>query len=148
METEIDSENYRGKEDYGFKEICLAQVRKCARVGSSEFRAGYWIYSTVAGTNQKVRYVGDSRKEYIQGIEVLHDLLLPKFDKKMKEYSTQHDKDSETLRKKRTGLIQKAGGDDENYATIKLKLFRKMFQELCMFLERLGWLESAQITDE
>ncbi len=139
MNSEIipESESYKGKSNYGFsfKDICLKQVQRIADLGSKEWKQGFYVHSRPAPnmSSEVVKYVGDTRKEYINGIDVLHDLLLAKFDKEIK---TESKKIQEKI-----DVVKKAQHPEG--LTDLLHLSRLMYQELCLFLERLGWLESS-----
>lgn len=145
----IDAENYRGaNEGLGFKDICMRQLQRVVTNMSQEMRQGFWIYSQAHPqmTAQKTRYIGDSRKELQQSINVLHDLLLPKFDKDMtshseKIYNEINDWHNKWLNKE---VNEKEEG---NYWQGSLKIYRKLFQQLCLFLERLGWLENSEVEE-
>ncbi len=132
----IEGDNYLGdSKAFGFKEIVLSQLQRVVNNSSREMRAGFWIMTNNPQvTSQKVRYVGDSRKELVQSIDTLHDLLLAKFDEEMK---------------KETKIINKSLEERENkkdWSTTQ-PLYRKLFQEICLFLDRKGWLQSGSIVD-
>ena len=141
----IDSENFKGMNgEFGFKEIVLRQLQKVVTNMSQEMRAGFWIYSqsSPAENSQKVRYIGDSRKELKQSIDTLHDLLLPKFDNEMKKESDSIYKQIEEWDIECSKKEKAIEGWNK-----KLKLYRTLFQQLCFFLERLGWLENTGIEE-
>ncbi len=131
-----ESEGYRGKDSgFGFKEICLRQVQRIADLGSKEWRKGFYTY-THPNPNMSAEvkgYIGDSRKEYFNSINILHDLLLPKFDDDI-------EKESEKIQDK---IEQVKTLEHEKMMEDLIKLHRLLYQELCLFLERLGWLESS-----
>lgn len=145
METDttiLDGENYRNNgEGQSFKEICLQQLGRVVRNLSQEMRAGFWIHSqsTPQSSPVKIKYIGDSRKETCNSINCLHDLLLPKFDKdakdKCKTINEEIEKPKEAEKEKR------------EYWSARVKQYRKLFQELCLLLERLGWLEGAEASE-
>lgn len=142
----IDGENFRSKDAFGFKDICLRQLQKVVTNNSKEMMEGYWVYSqTPNQISQKVRYIGDTRSELKQSMDCLHDLLQPKFDAEIK-------KSSEELYEEYEKLYEAASADKnseerKNYWKQTLKIYRKLFQTLCSFLERLGWLESGEIEE-
>lgn len=147
-----DSENYRGKETYSFKEICLAQVKRCVVALSQEMREGFWIYSSTPNqAPEKIKYVGDAREEAVNSIKTLHDLLLPKFDKEAKE-EIKKILESSSERHKTLKEEHDKSQDKKNVAERwkdnKVDFYREMFQQLCLFLERLGWLESGVMEEE
>lgn len=146
----VDGENYRNlNEGMGFKEICMAQLQRVVINSSKEMRAGFFVYTPPSGSysgGQKQKYFGDTRKELKQSIDVLHDLLLPKFDEEMQKQSKliikEFDEWHDTWKNKEIAKNQ-----EENYWSRTLKIYRKLFQQLCYFLERMGWLESVGIEE-
>jgi len=151
-----DSEGFRdSKGGYGFKEICLQQVQKVVSNGSKEWKKGFWIHNVppVGQSSQPIKYIGDTRLEYMNSILVLHDLLLPKFEKikgDMMEQAKNFEKvfgDLEVKYSKR----RESGEDYEDLKTEfweeKLNLHRILFQHLLTFLESLGWLEGAELKE-
>jgi len=145
METEqpiSNGENFRGQENYGFKNIVLKQVQRIVTLYSQELTRGFMKYSqpNQYGSQEPIAYISDGRVAYCQSVEVLHDLLLPKFDDDMKESAQTIKKE---LKEAYANIQDKARWNSE-----KVKIMRKMFQELCLFLERLGWLEESATEDE
>jgi len=153
METEqpiLNGENFRGQENYGFKNIVLKQVQKIVNIYSQELTEGFMKYSqpNQYGKQEPIAYISDGRIAYYQSVEVLHDLLNPKFDDDMKESADEIYKE---IKEEYNKLKEKAKIKtitNSNWYEIKVKLMRKMFQELCLFLERLGWLEESATEDE
>lgn len=144
-----DSENWReGKEGYGFKEICMMQVRRCVNYASREMIAGYWVYTNIPNINpQKIKYFGDARAELTQAIDVLHDLLQPKFDTSMKKVSKEIYETLEKWEAEYATLSREQRKVEGSYWKPVLKHYRKLFQELCFFLERYGWLAGETIQE-
>lgn len=151
---EIDSENYRNTEKYGYKDIVLRQVQRVVSNLSKEQREGFWIYSDNPNAPaQRIKYIGDARDETIQSIETLYDLLLPRFDKQIKEET----KDFEANLEAELKIIRekhKIERDDKERSRLvtqswktKLRNYRNLFQQLCLFLERLGWFEAGSLED-
>lgn len=144
----LDAENYRGNENYGYKEIVLRQLQRVVTNGSQEWRNGFWVYNAPAAnmTPMKVRYVGDSRKEFKNSLDVLHDLLQPKFDETMTQESEEAYK---TFYELHTKYLNKQVSEEERgtYWDTTLKIYRGLFQKICLFLERYGWLEGQEIEE-
>jgi cell division protein ZapA (FtsZ GTPase activity inhibitor) len=148
MEEDVifDGENYHSNDKgYGFKEIVMNQLNRVVRNMSQEMRQGFWIYSKPSAniTPEKSKYIGDSRKELTQSINVLHDLLLSKFDEDMKKNSKEINEEIDNLKED----AKENKDNSKEYWDKKLKLYRNLFQKLCLFLERLGWLESEAIEE-
>lgn len=151
---ETESENYRNTETYGYKDICLRQVQRVVVNLSREQREGFWVYSiNPNGPNQKVRYIGDARKESIQSIETLYDLLLPRFDKQVtedtKDFETIMNTELDAVKDKLHEAHDDSGRDKviDEFWRVKRSHYRKLFQQLCRFLERLGWFEAGSLED-
>jgi hypothetical protein len=135
----IESDNYQSKDVFSYREIVLKQLNRVVLNMSQEMREGFWVHKTNnMGSSERIKYIGDSRKELKNSIDCLHDLLLPKFDEEIKDKSLElYDK------------IEKLPKEDDKKTMWKsiLKIYRNLFQELCLFLERLGWLESGTTED-
>lgn len=143
-DTIMDSDLYRDKKDiFGYKQIVLKQVQRCVDLYSRELTEGYFKESAPSqfGSQQIVSYVPDSRIAYIQAVEVLHDLLAPKFDKQAKT-------DIEQIESERLTKFSEHKGDNSEWPNIKIRIMRKLFQNLCGFLERLGWLEDDMSSED
>jgi hypothetical protein len=134
-----DGENYRGKDNnYGYKDIVLKQIQKIINIYSKELVKGFMKYSqpNQYGQQEPIAYVSDGRKSYIQSIEGLYDLLFAKFDKQMK----QDDEDINEELNERCAELK----DDVNE---RVRVMRKLFRKMCLFLERMGWLEEQSLED-
>ncbi len=145
----IDAENYRSSgEGVGFKEICMRQLQRVVTNMSQEMRKGFWVHSQPSPMQsaEKIRYVGDSRKELKQSVDVLHDLLLPKFDEEMTKQSKAINKEFEDWHSKYTSK-EVSKSEEGTYWEKALKIYRTLFQQLCLFLERLGWLEGSEVEE-
>jgi len=122
---------YTPKERTTIKDIILDHIKEISKKVFNEFKGGYWK-KEVKGTFVEEVYVPDSRKEYIQGVEFLSDLLLPDFDKKMREKNTEIEKRIKNSLKE----LEDTKISRDDYVTQKLRLSRKLFQQLMMFLKR------------
>ena len=142
----VNPDNYKSADHYSYKEICMKQFSKVVNNLSQEHRSGFWIYSDNPNTApRKTRYIGDSRKEIKNSIDCLHDILQPRFDKTMKEQS-------ESLYKEIVEVLTKDKDNDEEKDENPIwksvfKVYRKLFQQICLFLERLSWFESSDEED-
>lgn len=145
----IDAENFRSNQNFGYKQIVLSQVQRVVINLSREQKEGFWIHSTdPRAMGDRIKYVGDARKETIQSIETLYDLLLPKFDKQMqedsKDYEINLDAEIEPiLKRNKQGDVSAI----DDFWKIKRKHYRRLFQQLCLFLERIGWLEAGEVEE-
>lgn len=150
----IDSENFRSNQNFGYKQIVLSQVQKVVGNLSREQREGFWVFSDNPNSaSQRIKYVGDARKETIQSIETLYDLLLPKFDEQIKKEVKDFEVNLETNLQTIKDEYNQARGErtkedlvDEHWK-IRRRHYRKLFQRLCLFLERVGWLEAGDVEE-
>ena len=140
-DTIIDTENYRSNEDsFGFKDIAMRQFQRVINNMSQEMREGIKIYSHIKMREPEVtRYFPDTRKQLVQSMDCLHDIICPKFSKEMKIIS------KEILNK--VSEIKEESSTEKEYWSRKLKLYRELFQAICQFFESIGWLESGAIEE-
>lgn len=134
-----------------YREIVLLHYRKITQLACVEFRGGYTTQKTRAsGMASWVEsiYIPDTRETYVNAIDMLHDLLLPHFDKKMKEESEKIeqeliDKKEELKQAKETKKDEKI----EKFSDAKLKIKRRLFQQLSLLLNRLRYLEGKSFSE-
>jgi len=140
-ETIIDAENYKSNEEaFGFKDIAMRQFQKVINNMSQEMREGLRVYSHIKMREPEIiRYLPDTRKQFAQSMDCLHDIIFPKFDVKMKNKS-------EELIKKMEDIKEDSNSEKE-YWNKKLKIYREMFQAICLFFESIGWLESGAVEE-
>lgn len=168
--TFVDAEtDFReGKDDiFNIKRICMEQFRNCLQRGSVEFRGGYFETRTKSGKEgvgvTTKTYIPDTREEYCNSIDSLYDALLPKIvgdeetNKKILEVF-------EKLEELRIECINKTEMDDteilttdeydkgdkrivEEYKFGKRRLYRKILQELSLFLKKINYFQAGMITD-
>ena len=94
-------------------------------------------------------YVPDSRAEYIQAIEALVDILLPRFDDVIREYYSQYEIDLKELEEELDGKEVIMGDDNyKSFIKSKVKLTRKLFQELNLLLDRKSYLKTEPHIEE
>ena len=144
-DTIIDAETYRKSEVFGFRELFLAQVRRCIDKQSQEMKEGFWVYTNIPGQlQQRTKYVGDSRSEFSNSVKALHDLAQPKFDVDMKSRAKEI---NERINKKHKEVVEEQEktqqGMREEWMKAEVKLYREMFQALCFFGNRMNWFESG-----
>ena len=145
----MESDEYSSKtEKITFQQIVLQQVQRVVNNSSKEMKKGYWIYSNPSPqmVAQRLKYIGDSRRELLQSIDTLHDLLLPEFDKEMLKQSQEiYAKENEFWK----GLVGKEVSLDVSVEKwqIRLKFYRQLFQQLCFFLKRIKWFSVKAIQD-
>jgi len=153
----------------------LKQLMKIASLGSVEFRGGYWQQKTKMGKDGTMHtekfYIPDSREEYGNAINILHDLLIPYFNNDMEEKSNNINKEIDELRMKcigatsidetkildtkpeETAILSSdtyQGKDKliiEAYRYGKLRLMRKLLQELSRFLKGIDYLAAETLEE-
>lgn len=148
----IDGENYRSTQsNYGFREIVLNQVQRITNIYSQELTEGFWKRSQMNeyGNQEVTAYIPDGRESYINAVDCLYDLLLPKFDKTMKDDA----KDiNDEITKECDALVERKNKGEKipkkTWIMKRIDLKRKMFQKICLLLERLGWLEEESVGED
>lgn len=173
----IDAETgwHSTKDDITFRFIIMKHLMKIALLCCVEFRGGYWqmkIKMSKEGTPvQEKFYVPDTREEFSNAVNFLHDILLPHFDKTMNEKSEGINKKLTELRikcigktsidetkflgvEKKDASILSGGhytGEDkliiESYRFSKMGIIRELFQELSKFLKRVDYLGAESLEE-
>ena len=133
--------NNRGGMTY--QEILMNQLSRITKIASQEFREGFWkalpMKTGTGGTLMEKVWISDGRKEYINAIQCLNDLLLARFDDDMKKQSEQLEQD---LKDKRKEFREKAKAETK-FIDYELKIHRKLFQQLNLLIGRMGYFEEA-----
>lgn len=150
-----------GKDGITIKMIAMKQLLVIASLSSVEFRGGYWLKKVIFTKNgQEIierTYIPDTREQYANAVNVLHDLLIPRFDDEMKKLSQEINDDLSNLREKtlkatksKEAVILSTDSYSESdkniielYRFDKLQLQRELFQELSRFLSRINYMEST-----
>lgn len=137
MENEIISdESYKREKALGYKEIVLGQVQRIVVIYSRELIEGFYKWTAISGHGmEKSGYISDGREAYANAVYMLHDLLQPKFDKRMKEAGIKNEEKVDNLFNE-----MKKTKNRKQFLHDRTFIIRELFQELCMFLERMGWL--------
>jgi len=131
---------YAVKEKIERKDIIIEVIREISKKALVEFKGGH-TKTVIKGDWQEEVYVPDSRKEYIQGIEFLSDILLPDFDSIMKKEASDIEEElAELLKQYDENKI-----DHETYVIKKLKTMRKLFKYLMIFLERIKFFKKKLV---
>lgn len=122
-----DPESYGRKEEgsISYREILLKQIARLTQLGSVEFIGGYWNkrYKTASGVGiVEEYYVPSTFEGFINGIDVLHDLLYNYFDPEMSKKAGE-------IETELSALPQKS-----KEKSIQVK--RKLLRELLMLFHR------------
>lgn len=137
--------SYGNKNSITYQEILMNQLARITKIASQELREGFWkTLPMKSGTGAMIMtqvWIGDGRKEYINAIQCLHDLLLPQFDaeiiKKIKEFD-------ERTKTKREDYAEKNKSESE-FVNFELKLNRELFQQLNLLVGRKGFFEEQEM---
>lgn len=150
----IDAETYGGiqKEGMTYQQIVLYQVSRITKKASTEWKGGYYNYVPHPNPNRNSAmqiYVPDSRKEFINAVQCLADMLFPYYDKQaekeVKEFFENVDEDLEKLKNK-----LKDENDTFNkfdYWDERAEYYRKLLKPLLTLLRRMNFLESQTFED-
>ncbi len=149
----IDAEDYQGKQAQptSFHTIVLEHLKKVTSFASKEMGAGgYW--QRKAKSIQGVAfveefYVEDSREIYANAVDCLSDILLPFFDKEMKQKEKILTQELKNIYKKHIQTSNNQRLDRHTYRNEKFKIKRKLFRMLNLFLHRKGYLEGKSFEE-
>jgi len=138
MDTENTGGSY-GKDGISFEQLVLKQIDRIAAFANTELRGGYWqkksipISGTLITTEE---YIPDSREVYSRSVIHLHNILLFRFDKEMKDYSEKHFSSIESMDSR----------DDDKKNEWFLDCMH-LFQQLSLFLGRINYMKTSGYTD-
>ncbi len=133
------------------RDIVLEIVKEVSKKFLVEFRTGTHKKIVHHGNWHEEIIEPDSRKEAIQGTELLTSLLRPYFKDKRCEELKMEDK-YEKLIEERKGLVEtyektnKANKDEDELIASKLLLLRDWFGELIMLLHKTNYLKKRRVT--
>lgn len=151
----IDAESYQGgqKDQLTFKEIIMRHIVKLSGLASKEWHGGYWQDKSKVMGGMGVTdhyYVGDSREEYGNSIDFLHDMLSPYFDEEMLKVSQEvkeklKEAQEESYYKDDNG---KKKFDKQHYRSLKIHIQRELLRALSAFLLREKYLSAKTFEEE
>ena len=166
-----DAENYSqnfGNESLSFREIILQHLKKISQFASVEFRGGYWEIKpdTSPSSNSEFKvYVPDTREVYSNSVECLADMLFPYFDETMiadEKRCKEEDKKAYTDNTIIKQLDKEEDSEEEiktqrrkfkdmkgrvSYRSLRVRIVRELFRDLCSFLHRKKYLEVGNMED-
>lgn len=144
----VDAETYQGKaEELTFRLVLMEHLRRISQLSCTEFTGGYWneVISKNGITNRT--YVPATHEAYSNAIGTMADLLSPYFDKEMMQKETLLTEELEYKGK----LIERTNKSESEktneYKIVRAFVYRSLFRELCRFLFRKNYLESAMFTE-
>lgn len=139
----IDADSdFRTQKSNSFKDIIMNHMSKISNICTKEFRPGYWKKKpvvTAGGVYMSETYEEDTREAYINAVDFLHDIMLPKMDEEAKKAINEV---ITALNGKKDKLETKDEWRDE-----KLVARREIFRQLSLLLKRIDYLESGSIED-
>lgn len=160
----IDPKEFRmqKQDERSFRAVIMDYIRVIGKLSKVEFRGGYWITKnkTLPGgvlLEEKV-YVPDTREEYCNAIDWLHDMLMPYFDDKEKGGTKEMKSAALTINRKLEKIREEYLSETEEeeilnedegkidkalevYKFKKLRLHRELFQEISKFLKENNYFD-------
>lgn len=81
----LDIDSYpSGKQDvFSHKQLVMGAIRKCLEIGAREMREGYWNVKTDKNGNPIKVYIPDARKEFIESVKTLSNIMSCDVDEKL-----------------------------------------------------------------
>ena len=155
----IEDENFvQEQKVLGKRELVLRQIGKVMDCSNKEMRSGWWLTRESQNmTSTNLRWISDTREEYIRSVDTLHDILLPDFDKEMGEIANKIYKDLKGPGRK---LTEEEKEELERYKTKnspqqhekkvwnnKLEIYRGLQQQIFFFLKRIGWYQNKETSE-
>jgi len=136
--------NWGNKQGTTYQEILMNQLSRITKIASQELKEGFWkTLPLKSGTGAMMMtriWIGDGRKEYINSIQCLYDLLLARFDEPMKEKAKEI---RLALKEKRKQYAEK-GKTESEFIECELKSHRKLFQQLNLLIGRMGYFQELE----
>lgn len=141
----IDAETMDPDEDLDYTFLVLRGIQRVHTAGSKEFHGGFWQKKPVSvdGSAHIMRYyVEDTRKEYINSVRALRDLLLPELDRD-DAYQQREAEIQEELEEERSDMDEDSDKQDKRrFTRRKLELERERYQAIIRCLSRKGWFKT------
>ena len=138
--------SWGNKQGMTYQEILMNQLSRITKIASQELREGFWksipLKSGTGAMMMSKVWISDGRREYINSIQCLNDLLLARFDKDMTEQAKKLNELLKTKRKK----YRKEDELESKFIDYELKIHRKLFQQLNLLIGRMGYF--TEITGE
>lgn len=132
------------KEKVTIKEIIALHIKKISDLSCKELRSSYWSKKPMKigdGVAMAETYHEDSRLAYINAINFLQDLLMPRADKTFKEVIKKLNEDEENKYKKN----KEDKKTQNDWIWIQLELRRKLFGELILLIARIKMFDPTPI---
>lgn len=150
--VEVIEEGYGVKSEMSIKEIILRHLRKISDISSQELTPARWEKRPIKigeGVSIMEKYHPDLREAYINAVDFLLDMVSPykhqegdkkTFKEALKKLKQSEDNKFKTLNKKKQI-------DQNTWIDKKLKLRRKLFAEIMLFLNRIDFFTSQEFVE-
>jgi len=145
-----------GSNKLEFRQLVLQHIKRILDISCHELRDNTYVVSY--SNHAETKHLEDTRISYIQSIENLAFVLLPHFDKTMKEFyekgikvlgSTSKELTTNFPKKYKTFIDIYGEGYSKEFSTwFKMKIAKQMFAELNLLLHRNDYLKSAIYEEE
>lgn len=122
----------------GMMEVIMQHLIKIGEISRQEFRSSYTNTIEQNGIKQEI-IIPDNRKQYIQAIEFLSDLLFPYYDADMVELENNMLEEIGKLKSEK---------NDEDYIIGKFHLMRSLFRKLNVLMKKEEYLAKVAIPEE
>jgi len=122
----------------GMMEVIMGHLIKIGEISRQEFRGSYINIIETNGIKQE-SIVPDNRKQYIQSVEFLSDLLFPYYDKETFEFENKVLDEIEEL---------KTNKNNEDYIIGKFHLMRKLFRKINILMKKEEYLSKVVLPEE
>lgn len=139
----IDAEEFRSEgssNPLSFQYLVMEQVRRIAKLGSIEFRGGYW--ETPEQGYDKQQYIPASHESFSEAVQTLANMLHDYLDEKVrKDIAAELEKLEEDVKKWESKNDDKLPVEAERHW--RASAHRRIFRKLCGALKELNYLEGS-----
>ena len=152
---------FSGGKSSTYKEIIMSQLGRIAQLSSKELRGGYFTITTTKIGAEKEIYVEETRSAVQNAIYCLAILLTNKYDKDMKKA---FDVFETEIQEQKIAFLKTTALNDneilgegfyeetkdkirlEELKISRLRIYQRLFKELCLMLGRFNFLEIGGTT--
>lgn len=135
------------KEKVTIKEVIIMHIKKISDLSCKEFTPSFWSKKPMKmgdGVAIVETYHPDTRLAYVNAVEFLLDLLMPKSDKKFKE-ALKIIQETEVESFKEHKDEEKS---QDEWVWIKLQLRRTLFGEIILLIDRIRLFEPSPVMSD
>lgn len=148
LEDFIDADSQvSNSKDSSFKEIIMTHIGRIGTICTKEFRRGYWEKRPVkVGDAVHIieTYKEDTRDAYINAVDFLYDLLLPRLytdEDNIKLIRQEIDRINLEMKKESSNNLE-----EEVWKAKRLEYRRLIFQQLSLLLKELLYLDRGSMS--